>query len=134
MDLDLVDMIEAIRPRAVMVVKANGRTFYAHIEDNPAAKALTEKLNSAGVTVDMRDCGFGKVGSLPWELPRNGKRIAARPGDLALREDGAIALYYDEAEADCTRLARLGKETKEEILAALGEGDVSVTLYLEWSE
>ncbi|MBQ9557662.1 MAG: hypothetical protein IJU94_03555 [Clostridia bacterium] len=134
MDLDLVDMIEAIRPRAVMVVKVNGRIFYAHIEDNPSAKALTEKLNSAGVTVDMRDCGFGKVGSLPWELPRNGKRIAARPGDLVLCEDGGLALYYDGADADCTRLARLGKETKEEILAALGEGDVSVTLYLEWSE
>ena len=126
---------DSIRPVPVLVIEANGRLFYASLEDNASAKALTEKLNSGPITVEMHDYGsFEKVGPLPWELPRTDTEITTVPGDVILYQGTQITIYYDENTWTFTRLARIGNATKEELLQAFGDGDVSVKLYLEWSE
>ncbi len=134
-DNDMKDDSEIIRPSCVLVIEANGKIFYADFEDNSSAEALKEKLNSEAITVDMHDYGsFEKVGALPWELPRNDTQIATEPGDVILYQGNQITVYYDTNSWNFTRLARIRNATKEELLAALGDGDVSVKFSLEWGE
>ena len=129
------DDIEPIRQTCVLVIEVNGKIFYANFEDNSSAEALKEKLNSEAITVDMHDYGgFEKVGALPWDLPRNDTQITTEPGDVILYQGNQITIYYDTNSWNFTRLARIGNTTKDELLAALGEEDVSVKFSLEWSE
>ena len=132
---NMKDDIETIRQTCVLVIEANGKIFYAHFEDNSSAEALKEKLNSEAITVDMHDYGgFEKVGTLPWDLPRNDTQITAEPGDVILYQGNQITIYYDTNSWNFTRLAHIENATKDELLAALGDGGVSVKLSLEWGE
>lgn len=129
------EVIEPVRNTCVLVIEVGEKIFYANLEDNSSAKALIEKLNSGPITVDMHDYGsFEKVGSLPWELPRNDENITTVPGDIILYQGNQITIYYDKNSWSFTRLAKIENTTKEELLAALGDGNVSVKFYLEWSE
>lgn len=126
---------DAIRPVPTLVIEANGHTFYAALEDNASAKALTEKLSSEPIELDMHDYGnFEKVGPLPWTLPANDEAITTQPGDVILYQGSQITLYYDENTWDFTRLARIGSTTREKLLEVLGDGDVTVSFRIEWSE
>ena len=134
-DIVKYERTEPVTPTCVLVIKAGDKTFYANLEDNSSAKALVEKLNSGPITVDMHDYGsFEKVGSLPWTLPRNDEQITTSPGDIILYQGNQITIYYDTNSWSFTRLAKIGNTTKEELLDALGEGNVTVLLYAEWGE
>ena len=129
------EITEPVRNTCVLVIEVGKKLFYANLADNSSAKALIEKLNSGPVTVDMHDYGnFEKVGELPWELPRNDEDITTVPGDIILYLGKRIVIYYDENTWDFTRIGKIENTSKEELLAALGDGDVSVSFYLEWSE
>ncbi len=119
----------------VLVIKANGKVFYANLEDNASAKAFIEKLSSQEITLNLHDYGnFEKVGDLPWELPRNDEQITTEPGEIILYQGNQLTVYYDEKTWSFTRIAKIGNTSKEELLSAFGEGDVSITMNLEWSE
>ena len=127
--------VEAVRPVPMLVIEANDTWFYASLEDNSSAQALAEKLSTGEIEIDMHDYGgFEKVGELPWTLPRNDESFSAKPGDVILYQGNQITLYYGENTWDFTRLAQIGNTAKEELLEALGDGDVTVTLWVEWSE
>lgn len=126
---------QAVSATPVLVIKANGKVFYANLEDNSSAKAFIEKLSPQELTLELHDYGnFEKVGDLPWELPRNDEQITTEPGDVILYQGNQLTIYYDENTWDFTRIAKIGNTTREELLSAFGEGDVSVTMNLEWSE
>ncbi|MBR4702591.1 MAG: hypothetical protein IKO91_01995 [Oscillospiraceae bacterium] len=119
----------------MLLIRANDRTFYASLEDNSSAEALTEELSKAPLELDMRDYGgFEKVGDLPWELPTNDETITTTPGDVILYQGRQITLYYAENTWSFTRLGRIGNASGEELLEVLGAGDVTVTFSVEWSE
>ncbi len=127
--------VEAVRPVPMLVIEANDTWFYASLEDNSSAQALAEKLSTGEIEIDMHDYGgFEKVGELPWTLPRNDESFSAKPGDVIMYQGNQITHYYGENTWDVTRLARIGNTAKEELLEALGDGDVTVTLWVEWSE
>ncbi|MBQ9359231.1 MAG: hypothetical protein IJT95_06785 [Abditibacteriota bacterium] len=118
-----------------MTVKAGDRTFYADLEDNPSARAFRDRLSPAALEVEMKDYGgFEKVGGLPWKLPQTNKRLEARPGDIVLYGGDRITVYYGENTWDLTLLARISNKSAEELREFLGDGDVTVTFALEWSE
>lgn len=126
--------MERVTPTCVLVVRVGDKTFYAHLEDNAAARAFVEKLNREPLTLTMRDYGgFEKVADLPWTLPTADERITAAPGDVVLYQGDKITLYYGENTWELTRLARIGSRL-DEWKTALGEGDVTVSINLEWSE
>ena len=126
---------QAVSATPVLVIKANGKVFYANLEDNSSSKAFIEKLSPQELTLELHDYGnFEKVGDLPWELPRNDEQITTEPGDVILYQGNQLTIYYDENTWDFTRIAKIGNTTREELLSAFGEGDVSVTMNLEWSE
>ncbi|MCR5087989.1 MAG: hypothetical protein K6C08_00575 [Oscillospiraceae bacterium] len=129
------DLPGALKPVAELVIEANGQRFYADFEDNSSADAFKEKLNSGPVEIDMHDYGgFEKVGLLPWDLPRNDESVTTVPGDVILYQGNQITIYYDENTWNFTRIAKIGNVTREKLLDALGDGDVTVRLWNEWSE
>lgn len=126
---------EPVRSVPTLAIEVNGRTFYAAITDNASAKAFVEKLSSGAIEVNMHDYGsFEKVGQLPWKLPRSDESITTEPGDVILYQGDQITIYYDQNTWNFTRLAKIGNVTREALLDALGDGDVNVTFWIEWSE
>lgn len=126
---------EAVMPRADLVVEIGNKTFYAEPEDNSSGEAFIEQLTTGSLTVEMHDYGgFEKVGPLPFELPTNDEQITTQPGDVILYQGNQITIYYDENTWNFTRIAKISGVTKESLLEALGDGDVTVTFRLEWSE
>ena len=94
-----------------------------------------KKLEQGDLTLSMSDYGgFEKVGSLGSQLPQNNEQITTEPGDVILYQGNSITLYYDTNSWNFTRLGKIEDVTKEELLAALGEGDVEVTFSLEVPE
>ena len=133
--LTVEDMAALVKSVPTLVIEANGQQFYAALEDNASAKAFIEQLNSGGIEVGMQDYGgFEKVGQLPWELPGSDEEITTKPGDVILYQGDRITIYYDQNTWNFTRLARIGNVTKERLLEAFGDGDVTVSFWLEWSE
>ena len=85
--------------------------------------------------MDMYDYGnSGKECDLPWELPQNDELITTIPGDISLYQGNKIIIYYDKFTDNLTRLAEIGNVTKQKLLNTLGDGNVTVKMYLEWSE
>ena len=88
-----------------------------------------------GEIVDMSDYGgFEKVGSLPWEVPTNDEQINTVPGDIILYQGNKITIYYGENSWSLTKLGHIDGVTGEELLEAMGQGDVTVRFWIEWSE
>ncbi len=116
---------------AFLIIKANGHTFIARFEDNSSARALKDKLMTGPVEIEMHDYGnFEKVGALPWTLPRNDISITTVPGDVILYQGDNLTIYYDENTWTFTRVARIEGVTREGLLNAFGEGNVTVTIAL----
>ena len=120
---------------ATLVITANGHTFYANLADNPSAEAFRNKLSTEAIEVEMHDYGhFEKVGDLPWTLETSDEEITTRPGDVILYQGDKITIYYDQNTWEFTRLAGIEDVSREELLEAFGEGDVTVGFWVEWSE
>ena len=116
-------------------ITANETTFTAVFADNSSAQALMELLEQGDLTVAMSDYGgFEKVGSLGSQLPQNNEQITTAPGDVILYQGSSITIYYDTNSWNFTRLGKIEDVTKEELLAALGAGDVEVTFSLKVPE
>ena len=127
--------MQAVQPVPELVIETNGHTFYADFADNSSADAFLEKLNEGPLEVRLHDYGdFEKVGPLPWELPRNDVSITTVPGDVILYQGDQITIYYDENTWDFTQLAKIEGVTREDLLEVFGDGDVTVTFRVEWSE
>lgn len=109
-----------------------GRTFTATLVDNSSSQALKEQLAKGNITVEMEDyASMEKVGSLGISLPRNDRPTTTGPGDLILYQGHNFVIYYDKNSWNFTRLGKIDNATQPELKAALGKGDVKVTLSLE---
>lgn len=115
----------------VFYITAGDTTFTAVFADSSSAQALEELLEQGNLTIAMSDYGgFEKVGSLGSQLPQNNEQITTGPGDVILYQGNSITIYYDTNSWNFTRLGKIEDVTKEELLAALGAGDVEVILSL----
>lgn len=116
-------------------ITAGETVFTAVFSDNSSAEAFKKLLAEEPLTVDMHDYGsFEKVGEIRGTLPRNDEQIITEPGDVILYLGTSITIYYDTNSWNFTRLGKIRNVTKEDLLAALGDGDVTVTFSLEKSE
>ena len=116
-------------------ITAGETVFTAVFSDNSSAEAFKNLLAEKPLTVDMHDYGsFEKVGEIGDTLPRNDEQITTKPGDVILYLGTSITIYYDTNSWNFTRLGKIQDATKEDLLAALGAGDVPVTFSLEKSE
>lgn len=109
-----------------------GKTFTATLADNSSAQALKEQLAKGSITVEMEDyANMEKVGSLGISLPRNDRPTTTGPGDIILYQGHNFVIYYDANSWSFTRLGKINNATQADLKAALGRGDVTVTLSLE---
>lgn len=109
-----------------------GRTFTATLVDNSSTQALKEQLAKGNITVEMEDyANMEKVGSLGIRLPRNDKQTTTGPGDIILYQGHNLVIYYDTNSWSFTRLGKINNASQADLKAALGKGDVKVTLSLE---
>ena len=112
-------------------ITAGNSVFYAELEENSSAQALREILLESPLTIRMSDYGdMEKVGPLGKRLPTNDETITTAPGDLILYQGNSLVIYYDTNTWNFTRLGKIEGVTKQELLAALGSGDVTVMLSL----
>lgn len=108
----------------------NAFTFTATLEDNAAANAFVEMMESAPVTIRMRDySGFEKVGPLGAGLPTSNSQTTTQAGDIVLYQGNQIVVFYGSNSWSYTRLGHIDDLTGWE--EALGSGDVTVTFSLE---
>ena len=109
--------------------------FTAAFCDNSSAEAFRELLTESPLTIEMHDYGnFEKVGEIGSTLPANDERITTEPGDVILYLGTSVTIYYDTNSWNFTRLGKIYDVTKEELLAAFGDGDVTVTFSIEIPE
>ncbi len=109
-----------------------GKTFTATLVDNSSTQAMKEQLAKGNITVKMEDyANMEKVGSLGIRLPRNDKQTTTGPGDIILYQGHNLVIYYDTNSWSFTRLGKINNASQADLKAALGRGDVTVTLSLE---
>ena len=110
---------------------SGGREFTATMVENSSTAALMDILESGPLTIQMHDYGnMEKVGGLGRNLPTNDEQITTQSGDLILYQGNALVIYYAPNTWTFTRLGKINDVTPSELRAALGEGDVTVTLSL----
>lgn len=110
-------------------LQINGRTFAATLEQNDAARALTQRLAESPLTLRLQNYGgFEKVGPLGESLPANDRQTTTHAGDIVLYQGDQIVLFYGSNSWSYTRLGRVNDLTGW--ADALGRGDVTVTFSL----
>jgi hypothetical protein len=110
---------------------SGGREFTATLVQNSSTEALKEWLKDSPLTIDMHDYGnMEKVGGLGKNLPTNDERITTEPGDIILYQGNSLVIYYAPNTWTFTRLGKINDVTQEELKAALGSGNITVTLSL----
>ena len=70
------------------------------------------------------------MGPLPQALPENDEQITTAPGDVMLYQGDQITVFYGSNTWDYTPLGRIENATVDDLLAAFGDGDVTVELSL----
>ena len=112
-------------------LKISGKTFTATLVDNSSTQALKALLAKSDLTIRMEDYArMEKVGPIGTTLPRNDEQISTGPGDLILYQGRYFVIYYGRNSYSLTRLGKIDNVTESELKAALGDGDVTVTLSL----
>lgn len=112
-------------------LKVGGKTFTATLVDNSSTCALKALLAEGDLTIEMEDYArMEKVGPIGTTLPRNDEQISTVPGDLILYQGRYFVIYYGRNSYSLTRLGKIDNVSESELKAALGDGDVTVTLAL----
>ena len=116
----------------MMKITAGDHTFTAVLADNSSVSALKEMLAEQPLTIDMSDyASMEKVGAIGSSLPRNDEQISTGAGDIILYQGNSLVIYYDANSWNFTRIGKIEDVTREELLEALGTGDVTVTFSLD---
>ncbi|MBQ6586243.1 MAG: hypothetical protein IJH83_05490 [Coriobacteriales bacterium] len=122
-------------PKATMVVEINGKQFHATPTHDESGEAFLQKLDSQPLEVTLHQYGgFEMTGALPWSLPRNDVQMTTVPGDIVLYNGNQICIFYGSNSWDYSLLAHIENSSAQEIADAMGSGDITVRIWLEWSE
>lgn len=117
---------------SMLYLRVGDQVLEATFADNSSAEALKSLLEENEITISMRDYGnMEKVGSLPQSLPKNDTSITTEAGDLILYQGNQFVIYYDTNAWNFTSLGKINNITGKDLKAILGNGDVSVTLFLK---
>ncbi|MDE6852316.1 MAG: hypothetical protein K2J67_07480 [Lachnospiraceae bacterium] len=112
-------------------ITAGNTVFTATLANNSSAEALRELLGQGALTIYMRDyANMEKVGAIGTNLPTNDEYIVTEAGDIILYQGNSLVIYYDTNTWNLTRIGKIEGVTKEQLLAAMGNGDVTVTVEL----
>lgn len=123
----------ATRPTYTPVLQVGDSRFSADFESSPTVDAL---LGLLPLTLEMRELnGNEKYCYLGEPLPAEPEAVGwIDAGDLMLFGDDCIVVFYESFETPYT-YTRIGRVADADGLReALGPGDVTCELWVEWSE
>ncbi len=114
---------------ATVVITAGDAVLEMALADTDAARELVGKLQDGPATVSLHAYGgFEHVGPLPWALPQSDEQIITAAGDVMLYQGNQITVFHGSNSWAYTPLGHIEGATADSLLAALGDGNVDVTL------
>ncbi len=117
--------------RNQMSITVGNTVFMATLADNSSVEALKNMLRQGPLIINMSDyASMEKVGPIGTNLPGNDEHIVTEAGDIILYQGNSLVIYYDTNTWNFTRIGKIEGVTKEQLLAAMGNGDVTVTVAL----
>ena len=112
-------------------ITAGDTVFTATLASNSSAGALKDLLLQGPLTIHMNDyASMEKVGPVGTDLPRNDEHIVTEAGDIILYQGNSLVIYYDTNTWNFTRIGKIEGVSKDQLLSAMGNGDVTVTITL----
>ena len=115
----------------MITVTVGDTTLTMEPADTEAARELVEHLQEGPVTLELSEYGgFEKVGPLPWSLTKTDSQITTQPGDVVLYQGDQVSFFYNSNSWSYTRLGRITDATEDDLRAAFGSGDITLTLSL----
>lgn len=101
-------------------------------EDNASVEALRALCREAPLSVSLSMYGgFEQVGPLGTALPRSDVQTTPEAGDIVLYAGNQIVVFYGSNSWAYTRLGHIADKSADDLASLLGQGDVSLTLWLE---
>ncbi|MBR0355052.1 MAG: hypothetical protein IJK35_06745 [Oscillospiraceae bacterium] len=101
-------------------------------EENESVEALRALCREAPLTVSLSMYGgFEQVGPIGTSLPRSDVQTTTEAGDIVLYAENQIVVFYGSNSWAYTRLGHIADQSAADLAALLGQGDVSLTLWLE---
>ncbi len=115
-----------------MKIQVGDTTFTATLAENSSVDALKELMADDPLTLNMSDyAGMEKGADLGVTLPQNNEQMNTQAGDIILYQGRTFVIYYDTNSWSLTPIGKIDDVDAESLKAALGTGDVTVTLSLE---
>ena len=104
-------------------------------EKNDAVDALAALTAGKWYDIDLSMYGgFEQVGSIGQTLPSDDHQTKTKAGDIVLYSSDQIVVFYGSNSWAYTRLGHITDKSASEMKELLGNGDVTISLYTEFSE
>jgi len=113
-------------------IQVGDTTFTATLAANSSVEALKSLMADGPLTLDMSDyAGMEKGADLGVALPQNNTPMHTQPGDIILFQGRTFVIYYAANSWSLTPIGKIDNVDAESLRAALGDGNVTVTMWLE---
>ncbi len=113
-------------------IQVGETVFTATLAENSSVEALKKLMADGPLTLPMSDyANMEKGGDLGVTLPQNNEQMQTGPGDVILYQGRTLVIYYDTNAWSLTPIGKVDNVDADALRAALGDGDVTVTLWLE---
>ncbi len=101
-------------------------------EENESVEALKALCREEPLTISLSMYGgFEQVGPIGTSLPRSDKQTTTQAGDIVLYSGNQIVVFYGSNSWAYTRLGHISDQSAADMTALLGQGDVTITLWME---
>lgn len=115
-----------------MKIQVGETLFSVTLAENSSVDALKELMADGPLTLNMSDyANMEKGADLGVTLPQNNEHMNTQAGDIILYQGRTLVIYYDTNSWSLTPIGKIDNVDAEELRAALGTDDVTVTLSLE---
>jgi len=110
-------------------IQVGDTIFTATLAENSSVDALKELMADGPLTLNMSDyANMEKGADLGTTLPQNNEQMNTQPGDIILYQGRTFVIYYGTNSWSLTPIGKIDNVDAESLRAALGTGDVTVTL------
>ncbi len=104
-------------------------------EDNRSVEELKKLCLSEPLEIRMSMYGgFEQVGPVGTRLPSDDVQTVTQAGDIVLYASNQIVVFYGSNSWAYTRLGHITDRSGEEMALLLGNGDVTITFFLDETE
>ncbi len=115
-----------------MKIQIGDTTFTATLAENSSVDALKELMADGPLTLNMSDyASMEKGADLGVTLPQNNEPMNTQAGDIILYQGRTFVIYYDTNSWSLTSIGKIDNVDEESLRAALGTGDITVTLSID---